>query len=51
MDIKPRNMGKQLGHNVFKYILSNFDFWKGLWSNESLKLIMWVLCIIQHVIN
>jgi hypothetical protein len=24
MDIRPRNMGKQLGHNVFKYILSNF---------------------------
>jgi hypothetical protein len=25
MDIRPRNMGKQLGHNVFKYRLSNFN--------------------------
>jgi hypothetical protein len=24
MDIRPRNMGKQLGHNVSKYKLSNF---------------------------
>jgi hypothetical protein len=24
MDIRPRNMGKQLDHNVFKYILSTF---------------------------
>ncbi len=47
MGIRPKNMGKQLGHNVSKHILSSFHFWKGLWSNESLKLIMWVLCIIQ----